>query len=388
MGIAQDLRVAARRWAAVRGKQPCPASEAARRERAGLRDWFRSFSPSFGSAVRDAQVIELEASTLPWLDTGIDLAEGDWVTTLAAGRFVASDALDIWVGPQFQLWMRVGEDGTIFNGARDTHSFRAPAAGRLYFGNAMPGQWHDAHGRIATPLADYAKAVGGLTVVVLRWNADAASGVAGLAGHDGAGLLSAEAARLSEQVEAPPGWSYLWFLGQSDIFRRTSDADGHRCIACHTERNVAILQHDAVLDLRPGTHLRWSWKVDELPSRLPENTQASHDYLSVAVEFENGRDITYTWSPELAAGTGYWCPLPSWKDREFHVVVRSGGQGLGEWLEEDRDLYADYRRYMGEPPARIVRLWLIAVSIFQRGTGRASFRDFVFEGKGTRVEIS
>ncbi len=388
MGIAQELRVAARRWASVRGKRPCSASEAAARERAGLRDWFRSFSPAFDGAVRDARVVELEASTLPWLDTGVELAEGEWVTTLAAGRFVGSDALDIWVRPQFQLWMRVGDSGRIFNGARDTHSFRAPAAGRLYFGNAMPGQWHDPHGRVSTPLADYAKAVGGLTVVVLRWSADAATGVAALAGRSGAGPLAAEAARLREPVELPPEWTPLWFLGQNEIFRAASDGDGHRCIACHTERDVGILQHAAELELTPGTRLRWKWKVDELPSALPENTQASHDYLSVAVEFENGRDITYTWSGELEAGTGYWCPLPNWKDREFHVVVRSGRHGLGQWLEEDRDVYADYRLYMGEPPARIVRLWLIAVSIFQGGTGRASFRDFVFEGEGTRVEVA
>lgn len=388
MSIAQDLRVAARRWASVRGQQPSTASAAAARERAELRDWFRAFSSSFGGAVGDAQVVELEASRLPWVDTGIDLVEGEWVTTLAAGRFVASDALDIWVKPQLQLWMRVGERGTIFNGTRDTYSFRAPSSGRLYFGNCMPGQWHDAQGRLSTPLAEYAKAVGGLTIVVFRWNGDAAAGLAALSSQPGAGeLVSSEAARLREHAEPPAGWSYLWFIGQSEIFRSQAD-DGHRCIACHTSRNVAILQHDAVLDLTPGTHLRWSWKVDELPSQLPENTQASHDYLSVAVEFENGRDITYTWSQELPAGLGYWCPLPNWKDREFHVVVRSGSQGLGDWLEEDRDLYADYRQYMGEPPGRIVRLWLIAVSIFQGGTGRASFRDFVFEGKGTRVEIS
>ena len=61
---------------------------------------------------------------------------------------------------------------------------------------------------------------------------------------------------------------------------------------------------------------------------------------------------------------------------------------LGTWLSEERDLYADYRHYIGEPPRRVVRLWLIAVSLFQRRRGRASFRDFVFEdGGGRRLEV-
>ena len=81
-------------------------------------------------------------------------------------------------------------------------------------------------------------------------------------------------------------------------------------------------------------------------------------------------------------------PLPAWKDREFHVVLRSGAAGLGEWLHEERDLYADYRHYMGEPPKRVVRVWLIAVSIFQRGTGRALFANIGLEGKdGRRVAV-
>jgi hypothetical protein len=376
MGIAQDLMVAARRWRSVRSRgDATPASVAAETERAGLRRWLEAFGRSDTSEhIRQTRVIEMEASQVPWVDTGIEVFEGDWVTTLAAGRAVLSDALDVWVGPQLLLWMRVGERGIVFNGTRDTFTFRAETAGRLYIGNGFPGQWGDTHGRVSTSLKEYESIKGGLTVVLIHWKGDAASGLAEATDE----RLAPEALRLRDDAEPPKGWEYLWFLGRSDIFRDATDA-GRPCIECTTHRNVAILQHDAAFPLEPGTQIRWSWKVDELPSALPENTAASHDYLSVAVEFENGRDITYTWSPELGVGTGYWCPLPNWKDREFHVVIRSGSAGLGTWLDETRDLHADYACYMGEPPQRIVRVWLIAVSVFQRGTGRASFRDFVLE---------
>ena len=388
MGIAQDLRVAARRWVQVR-RAPSPAAAGAA-EREQLRQWFTALRSTSGAPhVRDARIFDIEASRVPWLDTGIDLDEGEWVSTLAAGRVVVSDRLDLWLGAQFQLWMRVGERGTIFNGTRDTHSFRAAASGRLYLAGCFPGQWGDASGRISTSLAEYQKFCGGITVAVIRWNGEAGDALAALAGAaQGGEWFAREHARLCAPVAPPLGWDYLWLLGRSEIFRSTSDA-GHPCIACDTQGNVSILQHDVAFDLSAGTRLGWSWKVDELPSILPENTALSHDYLSVAVEFENGRDITYTWSPELAAGTGYWCPLPTWKDREFHVVVRSGGERLGTWLDERRDLEADYRRFIGEPPRRIVRVWLIAVSLFQRRRGRAFFRDFTLEGgpDGRRLEI-
>lgn len=386
MGITQDLRVAGRRWAEARKAPSAKAGGEQRREE--LRRWFSALRSTHIAAARSMHLCELEASQLPWLDTGIDLKRGECVSTFAAGRVVLSNALDIWVGPQFQLWMRVGETGTIFNGSRDTHSFRAETAGRLYFGNCLPGQWGDTHGRVSTSLNDYSKAVGGISIAVIRWIGDAEGAVARLAGADAGGWFAAEARRFDEQTAAPAGWDYLWFLGRSEIFRPASD-EGRACIACHTHENVAILQRDAVFDLEPGTRLRWSWKVDELPSVLPENTAASHDYLSIAVEFENGRDITYTWSPELPVGTGYWCPLATWKDREFHVVVRSGSKGLGTWLEEQRDLHADYVQFMGEAPKRIVRVWLIAVSMFQRRTGRAFFHNMRLEAAGEerRLEL-
>ena len=86
------------------------------------------------------------------------------------------------------------------------------------------------------------------------------------------------------------------------------------------------------------------------------------------------------WSRSLPVGRGYWCPLPNWKHREFHVVVRSGSAGLGEWHAERRNLFADHRHYMGEPPRRIVRVWLIACSVFQRGRGVCDYADIELHG--------
>ena len=121
------------------------------------------------------------------------------------------------------------------------------------------------------------------------------------------------------------------------------------------------------------------WRIEELPSEIAEDARFTHDYLSIAVEFSNGRDLTYTWSCELPAETGYWCPLPTWRDREFHVAIRSGRSGLGVWQREERDLHADYRRFIGAPPPRIARVWLIANSMFQRRVGRCCYADIALE---------
>ena len=83
----------------------------------------------------------------------------------------------------------------------------------------------------------------------------------------------------------------------------------------------------------PGTTLRWSWRVDQLPIDLAEDTLPSHDYVSIAAEFDDGQDLTYYWSAALPEGTVYRCPIPTWASRETHVVVRSGRghAGTGCW---------------------------------------------------------
>ena len=59
-------------------------------------------------------------------------------------------------------------------------------------------------------------------------------------------------------------------------------------------------------------------------------------------------------------------------------MLRSGATDLGQWLQEERNLYADYQRWVGEPPARILRVWLIALSMFQHGEGQGEYGAIEF----------
>jgi hypothetical protein len=146
-------------------------------------------------------------------------------------------------------------------------------------------------------------------------------------------------------------------------------------MCCHTERDVGILRRDVDVPLTDATRLRWSWRVDELPSELAEDALPTHDYLSIALEFDNGQDLTWHWSAELPPGHHYRCPLPHWRERETHWVVRSGTADLGRWVDDERPVRADYEAAVGDPPERIVGVWFIAVSVFQGGRGECAYRD-------------
>jgi hypothetical protein len=333
--------------------------------------------------VAEAAWLELPASEPPWRDSGIALRAGDELTYFAAGRAVASRALDIWVAPRTQLWARIGEAGPIRSSSRDSNTLRAEQDGRLFFGNYFPNDWKDPSGARLKDDAVYGAMSGEIWILAVRWRGPAKDGLAALAAAgDPLGVVSSERERLALGDPAPAGWHHLWNVGDTEVFRASQGPSGERALACEVLGDAGVLQRDAAFALRPDTKIAWRWRVDALPGLVREDSLPSHDYLSLAVEFANGLDLTYYWSVALPVGAAYWCPLPNWKQREFHVVIRSGSDGLGAWYAERRDLHADALRYLGAPPGDVVRVWLIANSVFKRQRGSFSVADIRLRSGG------
>ena len=123
-------------------------------------------------------------------------------------------------------------------------------------------------------------------------------------------------------------------------------------------------------------------------SGKPEDTKITHDYLSIALEFDDGQDLTWYWSGALPEGFAYRCPLDYWRKRETHIVVRTGATNLGSWVDEERDVLADHQAAIGGlAPARVVNAWIIGVSLFQGGRARAGFRDIELVDGDTVLRI-
>ena len=325
--------------------------------------------------------IQLPASEPPWRDSGIALRAGEELSYFAAGRVTVSAALDIWVTPKTQLWARIGEQGPIRSSSRASNTLRAHCDGRLFFGNYFPNDWKDASGARLNHDAVYAGMEGEIWILAVRWRGRAEDGLAALAAAgDPLGVVASERERLALGDPAPAGWHHLWHLGDTEIFQAIQGPSGEQTLKCEVVGDAGILQRDAAFALRPDTEIGWRWRVDALPGLLREDSVPSHDYLSLAVEFANGLDLTYYWSKALPVGSAYWCPLPNWKHREFHIVIRSGSEGLGAWHAERRNLHADALRYFGAHPGDVVRVWLIASSVFKRQRGSFSVANIRLRG--------
>ena len=320
--------------------------------------------------------VDVQAERPPWTDSGIEIAPGDRLSVFCAGRATIRKHPEAWVGAHFGLWLRIGEDAKMFRTPRGSLTFTAEQSGRLYLSNVFPGEWLDGYGRMANAAVLENSAAGGFIVLVIRWRKDAPDGLRALAQRPGAAasLAKEELQRMLNPVAVPQGWGYLPSLGDAGVFSRVDTADG-AVIRCRCDSDATILQKSVEQPFTPDTRVRWSWKIDSLPSARAEESLVTHDYLSLAVEFDNGKDLTYLWSAALEPERIFQCPVASWRNRETHIAIRSGSEGLGRWIAEERDLWRDYKAAIGSPPTRIVGVWLIAASVFQHGQGLCEYRD-------------
>ena len=341
--------------------------------------WVAALPASLvGKTISATHAVRLHANDVPWQATGIRVKAGQAYSLFADGRVQWSQRdPTLYGGPRQHLCARIAPGGRVVNPTCDTGTFVADVDGELELGIYM-GVWKNALGDLATSESLYRRLAGGIDVLAVGWCGDAANALAAL---DDSGLqlplISREIARLRAPRTPPADWNYLLETGSASIFTDAVGPSGERVIALDSRDDQGIVCSPVSCELKPSTRLSWRWRVTECPSDVAEDRPQTHDYISIATEFDNGRDLTWIWSSQLRPETHFDCPIHAWTARETHWVVRSGNGRLGQWCTEERDVYADVMAAMGPPPARIVRVWLIAVSSFQHGTARAEFANIV-----------
>jgi hypothetical protein len=291
--------------------------------------------------------------------------QGQQITLLAPGQIWLSREADLYFGPNVSLWYRLG-NGFIARTRGDGISFVATETGTVSLICKPPGEWANPRGDFL-PEYPHSGASGGLLVAVLIWNGSADEGLAAFAACGAGTAAEAEIAHRRDEKPLPRGWQPLWRVGETGMFSEATADGGRKVISCQCRNDAAILKYPVDLALEESLRLSWVWRIRQLPSRIPENTLPGHDYVSVAIEFDNGQDLTYLWSCSLPVGTAFRCPIPWWDKHETHVVARSGASELGLWQRESKRVMADYLEHVGgEVPRRVVGIWLISLSPFQR----------------------
>jgi hypothetical protein len=345
-----------------------------------------STASALQAAGAEVAQVRVDARREPWTPTGLAARQGAAITWLAVG--------DSWIatrrGPHLdaalQLRVRTGMAGPALDGTGATFTAAAPREGPVELCSLFPGELRGGGERVVhdhtMPRALFR---GGFDVVVAVWprGCDVGARLADAAERDPTGLCRREFDRLGTPIAPPSGWEPHRHVPLAGLHR---ERDGE--VDVHSRGRVEIVCREACASLTDTLRLRWRWRMDRLPAARAEDTLLTHDYMSVAVEFDDGRDLSYHWSVALPTETSYRCPLPHWRKREWHLVVRSGSAGIGEWRGEERALAPDRARAIGgATPREVVRVWMIVTCVSTGGEARGTYADIELVDRGTTIRV-
>jgi len=146
----------------------------------------------------------------------------------------------------------------------------------------------------------------------------------------------------------PPAWKVRKDEGKAVY--TVQEENGRRYLRA-VARDVAIqaaLQREWDLDAYPI--LAWSWRPRVFPSGADERNSSTNDsalavYMLVDYSRVRGpKTVKYIWSERVPTGT----PLSSNAGLTQVVVLRSGTEQRGTWVDERVDVRADYMRLFRE----------------------------------------
>ena len=178
----------------------------------------------------------------------------------------------------------------------------------------------------------------------------------------------------TEGAALPDGWKPLIFkkVPRNTIYTLVKDG-GAVVVKAVSAATASGLVREVSIDPREYPVVRWRWKVENLLKTSDVTRREGDDYparLYITFEYDPdkvsfGKKAKYKMGKmifgdiPIAAINYIWdskAPQGLFIDNAFTdfskmIIVRSGPQGVGTWMEEERNIYEDYKKaFDGEPP--------------------------------------
>ena len=174
----------------------------------------------------------------------------------------------------------------------------------------------------------------------------------------------------------PDGWKPLTFkkVPKPTQYELVKDGDAV-VVKATSEASASGLTKEVKIDPKVFPLVHWRWKVenllknsdvsrkdgDDYPARLYITFEYDPEKVSFGkkLKFKAGQVIfgdipiaalNYIWETKTQIGTFV---DNAYTDFAKMIVVESGSQKLGLWVEESRNIYEDYKKAFGEEPPMI-----------------------------------
>jgi len=203
----------------------------------------------------------------------------------------------------------------------------------------------------------------------------------------------------------PDGWKPLTFkkIKTHTDYRLVMDK-GIVVVKASSSASASGLVRKIQIDPALYPIITWRWKVaniykksdvtqkegDDYPARLYitfEYDSTRHSLLERAVykttrvffgEYPPTGAVNYIWASKAAIGA--IVPNP-FTDRARMIVLQSGAAQLNKWINEERNIYKDYKKAFGSEPPMISGVALMTDSDNTGESATAFYGDIIFRKK-------
>ena len=176
------------------------------------------------------------------------------------------------------------------------------------------------------------------------------------------------------------GWSDKIFKGKT-TYTLIKEND-KSVLKAHSEKGASGLLKKVKLDPKEYPVLRWSWKVEHALKGEDVTRKSGDDFAArVYVVFPRTffwqtRAINYVWASRLPKGSSVPSPYTS---KALIVAVESGDEKAGQWVNEERNIYEDYRKLFGEEPPMLGAVAIMTDTDDTRDEATAYYGDIFLE---------
>lgn len=194
--------------------------------------------------------------------------------------------------------------------------------------------------------------------------------------------LAADTLRVSiPPGESPPkGWKVQEWHGRADI--GVVKTQFGNAIHLKSAGTSSAVYKDLPIDLKEFPNLNWRWKVTRVPKGADVRNKSTDDQAAqVYVVFlkwpvqVNSKLVGYIW--DSSAPEGLTVRSPKTKNTRY-VVVKSGAAGLGDWFQEKRNVYEDYKALFNEEPPKAGRVSIMIDSDDTKSAAESFVSDIYF----------
>ncbi|HNP26707.1 MAG TPA: DUF3047 domain-containing protein [Nitrosomonas sp.] len=176
------------------------------------------------------------------------------------------------------------------------------------------------------------------------------------------------------------GWQSKVFAGETFyVLEREAE---RMVLRADSSAAASGLYREVSIDLNKTPILNWDWKVDNILTGNDERTKAGDDYpariyvvFSGGVMFWRTRAINYVWSNKQPVDSNWF---NAFTKNAGMIAIQSGSGHIGRWMNESRNVLADYRRLFGEEPGAVDAVAIMTDTDNTGGTATAWYGDIWF----------